>query len=148
MRTDIPLGLEPRARPLARASALEDLGVAHARTGAVDLAIDALDRALVLYAESGATWDASRVRGRQRRHGVRRRLVARERAETGWDAMTDSELTVARRVVQGLTNREVAEQLFVSPHIGAGPFTPMNGFRWRQGRVSRSDELGQLRSGV
>ena len=30
--------------------------------------------------------------------------------------MTDSELTVARLVAQGLTNREVAEQLFVSPH--------------------------------
>ena len=30
--------------------------------------------------------------------------------------MTDSELAVARRVAQGLTNREVAEQLFVSPH--------------------------------
>jgi DNA-binding CsgD family transcriptional regulator len=56
------------------------------------------------------------VRSRLRDHGVRRRVVARERAETGWAAMTDSELAVARRVAQGLTNREVAEQLFVSPH--------------------------------
>ena len=30
--------------------------------------------------------------------------------------MTDSELAVARLVAHGLTNREVAEQLFVSPH--------------------------------
>jgi DNA-binding CsgD family transcriptional regulator len=30
--------------------------------------------------------------------------------------MTDSELAVARLVAGGLTNREVAEQLFVSPH--------------------------------
>jgi DNA-binding CsgD family transcriptional regulator len=30
--------------------------------------------------------------------------------------MTASELAVARLVAQGLTNREVAEQLFVSPH--------------------------------
>ena len=30
--------------------------------------------------------------------------------------MTDSELTVARLVARGLTNREVAERLFVSPH--------------------------------
>jgi DNA-binding CsgD family transcriptional regulator len=103
-------------RPLARASALEDLGVARARAGAVEAAIDALDGALVLYAEAGASWDASRVRGRLRKHGIRRRLVARERAETGWAAMTDSEFAVARRVAQGLTNREVAEQLFVSPH--------------------------------
>jgi DNA-binding CsgD family transcriptional regulator len=49
-------------------------------------------------------------------HGVRRRLAPREHAETGWSAMTDSELAVARLVAQGLTNREVAEQLYVSPH--------------------------------
>ena len=103
-------------RPLARASALEDLGVARGRAGAVEAAVEALDSALVLYAEAGAAWDAGRVRGRLRDHGVRRRLVARERAETGWAAMTDSELAVARRVARGLTNREVAEQLFVSPH--------------------------------
>lgn len=30
--------------------------------------------------------------------------------------MTDSELAVARLVAQGLTNRDVAERLFVSPH--------------------------------
>jgi len=56
------------------------------------------------------------VRSRLRGHGVRRRLVARERDAKGWGALTDSELAVARLVAQGLTNREVAEQLFVSPH--------------------------------
>jgi DNA-binding CsgD family transcriptional regulator len=103
-------------RPLARASALEDLGVARVRAGAVHAAIDAFDGALVLYAGAGAAWDAGRVRSRLRDHGVRRRLVARERADTGWGAMTDSELAVARLVGQGLTNRDVAERLFVSPH--------------------------------
>jgi DNA-binding CsgD family transcriptional regulator len=103
-------------RPIAHASALEDLGVASARTGDVDGAVAALDKALVLYTEAGATWDAGRARSRLRDHGVRRRLVARARAEHGWAAMTDSELAVARLVAQGLTNREVAEQLFVSPH--------------------------------
>jgi len=103
-------------RPMVRAYALEDLGVARAGAGAVDAAIEALDGALVLFTECGATWDAGRVRSRLRDHGVRRRLVPRERAETGWAAMTDSELAVARLVAQGLTNREVAERLFVSPH--------------------------------
>ena len=103
-------------RPLAGASAVEDLGVAHARAGAVEAAIEAFDDALVLYGNAGATWDAGRVRSRLREHGVRRRLVTRERPENGWAAMTDSELAVARLVAQGLTNREVAEQLFVSPH--------------------------------
>ena len=84
-------------RPLARAYALEDLGVARAALPARSTpAIEALDDALVLYAEAGAAWDAGRVRGRLRDHGVRRRLVPRERAETGWAAMTDSELAVAR----------------------------------------------------
>jgi DNA-binding CsgD family transcriptional regulator len=103
-------------RRLTRAYALEDLGVARARAGAVDAAIEALDGALVAFAEAGAGWDVARVRARLREHGVRRRLVARERAETGWAALTDSELAVARLVAHGLTNREVAEQLFVSPN--------------------------------
>lgn len=103
-------------RPIVRGYALEDLGVARARVGAADAAIEAFDGALALFAEAGAAWDAGRVRGRLRDHGIRRRLVPRERAETGWEAMTDSELAVARLVAQGLTNREVAEQLFVSPH--------------------------------
>ncbi len=103
-------------RPIVRGYALEDLGVARARAGAADAAIEAFDGALALFAEAGAAWDAGRVRGRLRDHGIRRRLVPRERAETGWEAMTDSELAVARLVAQGLTNREVAEQLFVSPH--------------------------------
>ena len=75
-----------------------------------------LDGALLLYAEAGAGWDASRVRSRLRDHGVRRRLVARERPAAGWEAITDSEMAVARLVAEGLTNREVAERLFVSPH--------------------------------
>jgi DNA-binding CsgD family transcriptional regulator len=103
-------------RPLAHARVLEDLGLARATVGAVDAAIEAFDGALALYAEAGASWDTGRVRSLLRAHGVRRRLVARERADTGWGAMTDSELAVARLVAQGLTNREVAERLFVSPH--------------------------------
>jgi DNA-binding CsgD family transcriptional regulator len=47
---------------------------------------------------------------------MRRRLITSDRPETGWAAMTDSELAVATLVADGLTNREVAEQLFVSPH--------------------------------
>jgi DNA-binding CsgD family transcriptional regulator len=103
-------------RPIVRGYALEDLGVARVRAGAIATAIEAFDSALVLYAAAGASWDAGRVRSRLREHGVRRRIVPRGRADTGWSAMTDSELTVARLVARGLTNREVAEQLFVSPH--------------------------------
>ncbi len=103
-------------RALALASALEDLGVVRLRSGNTEGGVEALGRALAIYAQCGAAWDAGRVRSRLRAQGVRRRLVAPQRAQTGWAAMTDSELAVARLVAQGLTNREVAEHLFVSPH--------------------------------
>jgi DNA-binding CsgD family transcriptional regulator len=43
-------------------------------------------------------------------------VAAAEKPATGWAAMTKSELAVAQLVADGLTNREIAERLFVSPH--------------------------------
>jgi len=102
-------------RRLELASALEDLGVELAAAER-EPGIDALGRALDVYTEIGATWDARRVRSRLRDLGVRRRLVPIEPETTGWAAMTAAELGVAQLVADGLTNREVAERLFVSPH--------------------------------
>jgi DNA-binding CsgD family transcriptional regulator len=107
-------------RPLAYAAALEDLGVATVDGGGKNEAVEIFGRALELYAQAGAAWDAGRVRGRLRALGVRRRLVAAPRPGRGWAALTDSELAVARLVAQGLTNREVAERLFVSQHTVSG----------------------------
>lgn len=107
---------ERSPRPLARASALEDLGCMLINDGCREDGVERLSAALRLYVEMGASWDAMRVRGRLRALGVRRRLVQPARPETGWEALTDSELLVVRQVAQGLTNREVAQQLFVSPH--------------------------------
>ncbi|HEY2200588.1 MAG TPA: LuxR C-terminal-related transcriptional regulator, partial [Solirubrobacteraceae bacterium] len=103
-------------RALARAGALEDLGLAHQRQGTADSAVDALTEALVLFARAGATTDAARLRSRLRALGVRRRVAAAEKPATGWAAMTRSELAVAQLAADGLTNREIAERLFVSPH--------------------------------
>jgi DNA-binding CsgD family transcriptional regulator len=100
-------------RPLALASALEDAGRA-ARDR--DPAVAHLDRALRLYVDAGASWDAGRVRGRLAALGVRRRLTAVPRPDRGWPALTGSELAVVRQVVGGMTNREIAEHLFLSPH--------------------------------
>jgi DNA-binding CsgD family transcriptional regulator len=108
--------LDGQSRPLLLASALEDLGrVEIARTGR-DRGIDAFERALEIYHTSGAGWDARRVRGRLRVLGVQRRSISQERPLLGWDALTDSELEVARLVATGLTNVRVAEHLYVSPH--------------------------------
>jgi DNA-binding CsgD family transcriptional regulator len=112
--------LEKGPRLLALASALEDLGGVAIDNGGTSRGISAFNRALAFYAGAGARWDAGRVRQRLRSLGVRRRLVPAQRPNAGWAAMTDSELAVARLVAQGLTNREVAERLFVSPHTVSG----------------------------
>ncbi|HEY4462839.1 MAG TPA: AAA family ATPase [Streptosporangiaceae bacterium] len=112
--------LEAGQRRLALASALEDLAVAQIRDGRTGPAIAALDRALVIHSASGARWDLARVRRRLRRLGIQRRLPAERRPAHGWAAMTESELAVARLVADGLTNREVAERLCVSPHTVSG----------------------------
>jgi DNA-binding CsgD family transcriptional regulator/DNA-binding Lrp family transcriptional regulator len=107
---------ERSSRPLALAAAYEDLGLAQQRQGISDSGIDALTQALVLFARAGASADAARLRGLLRALGIRRRVVSAEKPTTGWAAMTKSELTIAQLVANGLTNREVAERLFVSPH--------------------------------
>ena len=100
---------------LPLASALEDLGVVLV-AGDRAAGVGALGRALAVYAQTGATWDAYRVRQRLRALGVRRRLVTPEPAADGRTTLSESELAVARLVADGLTNREVANRLFVSPH--------------------------------
>jgi DNA-binding CsgD family transcriptional regulator len=107
---------EQSPRSLAHASAWEDLGLAHQRQGTADSGVDALSQALVLFTRSGATQDAARLRSRLRALGIRRRIATAEKPARGWAAMTKSELAVAELVATGLTNREIAERLFVSPH--------------------------------
>lgn len=107
---------EAGPRPLATASALEDLGRVQASEGATHDAIASLDRALAITVQVGASWDAARVRGRLRQLGVRRRIVIPERPATGWDALTSAEAIVAQLASEGKTNRQIAETLFISPH--------------------------------
>jgi DNA-binding CsgD family transcriptional regulator len=103
-------------RPLATASALEDLGRSQASAGATVDAISSLDRALAINVQAGATWDAARVRGRLRQLGVVRRNAAAKRRVIGWEALTSTETSVAHLAAGGKTNREIAETLFISPH--------------------------------
>ena len=102
-------------RPLATAAALEDLGVMWARADR-DPAITHFGDALALYATAGAARDARRVRGRLRELGIRRRLTSAESARSGWEALTSSERAVMELVAEGLTNREAADRLYLSPH--------------------------------
>jgi DNA-binding CsgD family transcriptional regulator len=103
-------------RPLAHASALEDLGRVLAQQGDNASAIAALDEALTISARVGASWDAARVRSRLRRLGVRRRIARIDRPKTGWEALTEAESLVANLAAHGGTNREIADKLFISTH--------------------------------
>jgi DNA-binding CsgD family transcriptional regulator/tetratricopeptide (TPR) repeat protein len=103
-------------RPLAHASALEDLGRVLAQHGDNAPAIAALDEALTISTRVGASWDAARLRGRLRRLGVRRRTVRITRPRTGWEALTEAEAVVANLAAHGCTNREIADKLFISQH--------------------------------
>jgi DNA-binding CsgD family transcriptional regulator len=103
-------------RPLALASAYEDLGLAQQRQRIADSGADALTQALVLFARAGANRDAARLRSSLRGLGIRRRVVSAEKPRKGWTAMTKSELAIAQLVASGLTNRQVADRLFLSPH--------------------------------
>lgn len=67
-------------------------------------------------AMDGVAWSArtaAALRGLGVRQGARR---THRRAETGWESLTTSELAVSGLVAEGLTNREVARRLHISPH--------------------------------
>lgn len=103
-------------RLLVRASALEDLGRVVARDRASE-AVPLLDGALDLYGEAGAEPHAARVRRRLRVLGVRRRRTpSASRAQGGLAALTHGERRVVDLVADGRSNRQVAQELFLSPH--------------------------------
>ncbi|MCK1798033.1 LuxR C-terminal-related transcriptional regulator [Streptomyces sp. XM4193] len=84
---------------------------------AEEAAIGELDRAMAAYAALGSERDAARVRARLRSLGVRRRHWTHvKRPVSGWESLTKTERKVAELVAEGLTNRQAARHLFVSPH--------------------------------
>jgi ATP/maltotriose-dependent transcriptional regulator MalT len=108
--------LQSSSRPLLYAAAAEDAGaeLAHADRG--HEALDPLNAAFDTYMGHEALADARRVGRELRRLGVERRIVSQPRAKTGWDSLTDSELTVVNLIAQGATNQSVATQLHLSLH--------------------------------
>ncbi|GAA4228355.1 DNA-binding CsgD family transcriptional regulator [Streptosporangium album] len=107
--------------PWAGASAAEDLGVLLGTDADTrDLAVDSLNSALSRYASVDAVRDVARVRGRLRVLGERRRHWTRtDHPVSGWASLTGTERAVCDLVAQGLTNRQAAEQMFISEHTVA-----------------------------
>jgi DNA-binding CsgD family transcriptional regulator len=93
--------------PLARAETLTEFGAFLVRRGDFTRARQVLGDAMHLSEEHGAHWHAARARAAWRRAGGRAR-----RAAPG--DLTAQEATVAGLVRAGRTNRQIAQQLFLS----------------------------------
>jgi DNA-binding CsgD family transcriptional regulator len=102
--------LEASAAELEHARALTDLGAALRRAGKRSEAQDSLRRGLDLAHRCGALSTAERARAELTAAGARPRRAAL----TGFDALTASERRVAELALEGLTNREIAQALFVT----------------------------------
>jgi DNA-binding CsgD family transcriptional regulator len=102
--------LERSPARLDHARALADLGGLMRRSGERSAAREPLRAALDIALDAGATRLAETAREELRATGAHPR---RDRI-TGRDALTPSELRVARLAAEGRTNNEVAQALFVT----------------------------------
>lgn len=98
-----------------RALAAEDLGALLAADGKKRGAVRFFDLAHEGYSGMGAARDVARVRQRLRVLGVtRRRAVNRDRPAGVLGGLTETEARIAELAAHGLTNKQIAEQSFVS----------------------------------
>lgn len=94
---------------------LEDAGGLLADAGRTAEATRVLEEALAAYEQMGCIRAASRVQARLRKLGVRRRRRSSPAAaRVGWESLTPTERDVVSLVVEGLTNRQIGERLYVS----------------------------------
>jgi ATP/maltotriose-dependent transcriptional regulator MalT len=103
-------------RPLARAAALEDTALAEYKAGNRQIAVAYLEEALARYATAGARHHIARAQQSLRGFDLPREPCSDRVDAVGYPRLTQSELPVAQLVTEGLTNREVATRLYLSPH--------------------------------
>jgi DNA-binding CsgD family transcriptional regulator len=102
--------LERSQAPVELARALTDHGAALRRAGQRTKARAQLERGLDL----AHHWGARRIAGQARAELIAAGAKPRRDAITGRDALTASELRVARLAAAGKTNREIAQELFIT----------------------------------
>jgi DNA-binding CsgD family transcriptional regulator len=125
--------LERSPAELEHARALTDLGASLRRDGQRSDAREPLRAGLDLAGRCGATALAERAHDELVASGARpRRLVL-----TGVDALTASERRVAEMASEGLTNREIAQALFVTEKTVEGHL----GHAYRKLSISSRSEL-------
>jgi len=128
--------LEASSARLELAHSLAELGAALRRAGARTAARAPLRRALDLAARCGATPLAERAREEAVAAGAR----PRRPWTSGVDALTPSELRVARLAAQAMGNRDIAQALFittktVSDHLSSA---------YRKLNISSRDQLAAV----
>jgi len=109
-------------RHLAVGAAFEDAADALLQQDERDQRVAFLTVSLAAWERAGATRDETRVRASLRELGVHRRArVAgpNVRPLSGWGSLTVAENRVARLAAEGRTNKQIAEQLYLSPYTVA-----------------------------
>jgi DNA-binding CsgD family transcriptional regulator len=115
------------------ARALTDYGAALRRAGQRGQARAPLERGLDLAYHCGARRIAGRARAELAAAGAK----PRRDAITGRDALTASELRVARLAAEGLTNREIAQALFITGRTAKVHLNRV----YRKLEITRRDQL-------
>jgi DNA-binding CsgD family transcriptional regulator len=97
-------------------AALEDLAVVLAERGHEEDARAALNEAVILYDGLQARWDIRRAGSRLRRYGIRHGTRGRrgQRAASGWEALTPTEVKIAALVARGDSTSDIARGMFLS----------------------------------
>jgi len=131
--------LERSPSPIELARALTDYGAALRRAGRRSQARAELGRGLDIGHHLGARRIANRARGELIAAGAK----PRRDAITGRDALTAGELRVARLAAEGLTNREVAQSLFITTMTTKGHLSRV----YRKLGITRRDQLARALAG-
>ena len=122
---------------LERAHSLAEQGAALRRAGRRTAAREPLAEALDLAARCGARPLAARTREELKATGARPRRAWR----TGAEALTPSELRVARLAAEGRTNREIAHDLYVTLKTVEGHLSRVYTKLGIEGRARLSEAL-------
>jgi DNA-binding CsgD family transcriptional regulator len=97
-------------------AAAEDLAVVLAGRGHEQEARAALNEAVNLYDGLQARWDIRRAQARLRPYGIRRGARGRreQRAASGWEALTPTEIKIAALIARGDSTPDIAKGMFLS----------------------------------
>ena len=132
--------LQRSQSPLELARALTSHGAALRRAGRRIQARAKFERALDLAHHLGARRIANQARAELISAGAK----PRRDAITGRDALTAGELRVARLAAEGLTNREIAQALFITPNTAKAHLRRV----YRKLDITRRDQLAAALMGA